>query len=60
MDFLLLLGLLASAIAVRWIVAQYPYSGKLITISMSIILVFKVIINRQCSEISKHNVIGWN
>lgn len=27
MDFLLLLGLLSSAIAVRWIVAQYPYSG---------------------------------
>jgi hypothetical protein len=28
MDCLLFLGLLSSAIAMRWIVARYPYSGK--------------------------------
>lgn len=27
MDYLLFLGLLSSAIAMRWIVARYPYSG---------------------------------
>lgn len=27
MDHLLFLGLLSSAIAMRWIVARYPYSG---------------------------------